>query len=507
MSIIIEFLVLIFLVFVYVWIFKSSSVLINWPMVGMIPQLLWNASNIHSFATYVLEKSGGTFLFKGIWFVGPDFLGIAAPMDVQYILSRNFSNYHKGEEFKEIFEPFGDGIFNSDDESWSVQRNLIHSFLKDNRFELAAKDSLEQKILKDLFQVLDNASKLKSVIDIQDVFQRLTFDNICKMVLGIDPSSLCIDFHEVPFEKSFDELEMVFLYRHILPRFIWKFQKWLQIGEEKKFIKAWAIVDDFLNHCIARKKNQILAQEKMNGHDFDFLTFLLTKDDHQEEEKQVINSNTFLRDMAFNLLAAGRDTVGATLVWFFWLVGNHPHVEKKILEEIKVNLGDHGTNNLRFFSFDELKKLVYLHATLCEVLRLYPPVPFEHKMSKKSDVLPSGNFVPKNRRILFSFYSMGRMKDIWGEDCLEFKPERWISEKGKIKHFPSYKFIAFLSGPRTCLGKDLAFLSLKAVASAVLWNYSLEFVETHQITPKISILLYMAKGLKVKVSKRLDSSI
>jgi cytochrome P450 len=79
-----------------------------------------------------------------------------------------------------------------------------------------------------------------------------------------------------------------------------------------------------------------------------------------------------------------------------------------------------------------LKKLVYLHGALCETLRLYPPVPLEHKSSLKPDVLPSGHKIKSNTMILNSLYSIGRVEEIWGEDCLEFKPERWISKEGGI---------------------------------------------------------------------------
>ncbi|KAJ0098003.1 hypothetical protein Patl1_27587 [Pistacia atlantica] len=99
----------------------------------------------------------------------------------------------------------------------------------------------------------------------------------------------------------------------------------------------------------------------------------------------------------------------------------------------------------KWWKFDskELNKLVYLHGALCEALRLYPPVPFQHK-------------------------------SIWGDDCLEFKPQRWISEKGRIKHEPSYKFLAFNAGPRTCLGKEVAFTQMKAVAAAIIHNYNVQ---------------------------------
>lgn len=247
----------------------------------------------------------------------------------------------------------------------------------------------------------------------------------------------------------------------------------------------------------------------MEGERFDLLSSFLAEDDDfaKEAAKSGIQtkSNKFLRDMTLNLLVAGRDTIGAALVWFFWLVGTHPLVEKRILEEIKGILGEKTGEKWRVFNIEEARKLVYLHAVICEVLRLYPSIPFQHKVSTQQDTFPSGHNVPKNMRILLSFYSMGRMEEIWGKDCLEFKPERWISEGGKIKHVPSYKFTAFNAGPRSCVGKDLAFLQMKIITSFVIWNYSLQVIENHPVSPSISIVLYMKKGLKVRVLKRFSS--
>lgn len=149
-------------------------------------------------------------------------------------------------------------------------------------------------------------------------------------------------------------------------------------------------------------------------------------------------------------------------------------------------------------------ELVYLHATLWETLRLYPPVPINHKASSEPDTLPSGHRVKQNQRILIGFYAMGRMKEKWGEDCLEFKPERWISDGGRSTvYVPSYKFPAFNAGPRTCLGKDMSFIQMKCVAVAMLWNYHIQVVKGNTVSPAMSVILYMKHGLKVKVSKRL----
>ncbi|KAF8093160.1 hypothetical protein N665_0389s0023 [Sinapis alba] len=154
------------------------------------------------------------------------------------------------------------------------------------------------------------------------------------------------------------------------------------------------------------------------------------------------------------------------------------------------------------FLTEELKKLVYLHGAICEALRLYPPVPFQHKSPTKTDVLPSGHKVDAGSKILFCLYSLGRMKSVWGEDALEFKPERWITENGTSVHEPSYKFLSFNAGPRTCLGKEVAMMQIKTVAVKVIQNYVIKVVEGHKVEPAPSVILHMKHGLKVTVSKR-----
>jgi cytochrome P450 len=103
---------------------------------------------------------------------------------------------------------------------------------------------------------------------------------------------------------------------------------------------------------------------------------------------------------------------------------------------------------------------------------------------------------------MYLLYAMGRMEQIWGEDCMEFKPERWVSETGHIIHVPSYKFVAFNTGPRSCMGKDISFFEMKMVAASILWKFRIQVVEGHPVTPRLSIVLRMKHGLKVKLTKR-----
>ncbi|KAF5207507.1 Cytochrome p450 [Thalictrum thalictroides] len=98
---------------------------------------------------------------------------------------------------------------------------------------------------------------------------------------------------------------------------------------------------------------------------------------------------------------------------------------------------------------EEIKKMDYLHAALSEALRLYPSVPIDSKEALEDDVLSNGTELKKGTRVLYLIYTMGRMENLWGKDCREFKPERWLKD-GKFMNESLYKFMAFHAGPRLC---------------------------------------------------------
>ncbi|XP_050228610.1 alkane hydroxylase MAH1-like [Mercurialis annua] len=482
------------------WWLNRKSVLINWPIVGMIPQLGRNVPRVYDFVTDILEKAKRTYLFKGPWFSGMDFLITSDPKNVDYIFNKNFANYQKGPMFKEILDPLGDGILVSDSEHWRFLRKKIHSLInQDLRYDVAVERIMYGKMLKRLYQVLDDASEFGSEVDLQDVVQRLTFDGICLLLLGYDPNCLAVGFPHNALEKAFHEMEQAVHFRHVVPTRYWKLQRWLQIGEEKKMRKSRDLFQIFVMDCIARKREEVISRRRSQNQtedNFDMLTAFL-----EEEDSMVITkSNKFLRDMTFNLMAAGRDTISGAMIWLLWAIASHPSVEKKILDEMNSSYKE--TKYGVAFTFAELNNLSYFHAVVCESLRLYPPIPFLPLSAIQPDILPSGHAVGKDMKVISSVYTMGRMEELWGKDYLEFKPERWISDKGSIKHVPSYQFPAFSAGLRSCVGKKSALQQVKAVASFIIWNFSIRVVQNHIASPSNSAVLFMKNGLKVSVSKR-----
>ncbi|MED6151694.1 hypothetical protein PIB30_084823, partial [Stylosanthes scabra] len=277
----------------------------DWPILGMLPQLLFNFWQIHDFLAHTINNQGGTAEFMGPWFIKMNYLITRDPMNAHYILNKRFEDYVKGAEFCEIFHAFSNGIVVADSEKWRDMRSLFHSLFKHKSFEVLLEKTVQKKLRNSLLPMLSNLGGGETTVDLQDLFCRLTFDNISLLGLGFDPNSLSIELPDVEAKKAFDEIQECILHRHGVPKSVWKLQEWFQIGEEKKMAKARKIFDDFLCTRITSKLEELIKSET-NDNQFDSLLEAVTRDEARREEK-------FLRDSAFNLFVAGKDTIASAL--------------------------------------------------------------------------------------------------------------------------------------------------------------------------------------------------
>jgi fatty acid omega-hydroxylase len=191
--------------------------------------------------------------------------------------------------------------------------------------------------------------------------------------------------------------------------------------------------------------------------------------------------------------------------WLFWLLSRHRRVVDAIRAEIREVVKSRNCTNLSTdaskFTYEELKNMHYLHAALSESLRLHPPLPVDTKFALKEDVLPDGTHIPKGSVVAFGPYAMGRMEQLWGSDCLEFKPERWLQNGVFVPQCP-YKYAVFQAGPRICLGKELALQQIKLVTAGLINCFDFYVPEDFKPTYELSLLLPMKYGLPTKISPR-----
>ncbi|KAJ6836710.1 uncharacterized protein M6B38_325015 [Iris pallida] len=477
-----------------------------WPLLGSLPGLVRHSHDLHNWIAENLRATGGTYQTcicavpllarrQGLVTVTCD------PRNVEHLLKTRFENYPKGPTWHAVFlELLGDGIFNSDGEKWKLQRKTAALEFTTRTLRQAMSRWVSRSIYSRLLPLLESARAEGSSVDLQDLLLRLTFDNICGLAFGKDPETLSPGLPENSFAAAFDRATEASLNRFILPEVVWRFKKWLQLGMESTLSASVRHVDSYLSAVIKERKIELDSSPNAADSGDNLLSRFMRKGSY---------SDSFLQNVALNFILAGRDTSSVALSWFFWLVSTHPDVERRIVLELCGVLADTrgGDDPDRWLAaplaYEEVDRLVYLKAALSETLRLYPSVPEDSKHVVSDDVLPDGTFVPAGSSVTYSIYSAGRMASAWGEDCLEFRPERWVSADGaRFEAHDSFRFVAFNAGPRVCLGKDLAYLQMKSVAAAVLLRYRLALAEGHRVEQKMSLTLFMKHGLHVDVHRR-----
>ncbi|KAJ0979614.1 hypothetical protein J5N97_015088 [Dioscorea zingiberensis] len=475
-----------------------------WPIFGSLPGLIYNRKRMHDWIVENLRATGAAATYQTCILPLPVLArryGLVTvtcnPRNLEHVLRTRFENYPKGPVWQSAFHDLlGQGIFNSDGETWLIQRKTAALEFTTRTLRQAMTRWANRAIKTRLWRILGDHCDRSIAVDLQDLLLRLTFDNICGLTFGKDPETLSPELPDNPFASAFDTATEATLQRFLYPSFMWRLKKALGLGTEQNLRKSLKVVEHYITDAIAARKD--------NPSD-DLLSRFIKKGDSNGNPF----SSSVLQWIALNFVLAGRDTSSVALSWFFWTVIQRPDIEMKIVKEITSVLREtRGADTRRWveepLGFEELEQLVYLKATLAETLRLYPSVPQDSKYVVSDDVLPDGTQVPAGSTITYSIYSVGRMETIWGKDCMEFRPERWLTPGGD-RFEPAkdaYKFVAFNAGPRTCLGKDLAYLQMKAIASAVLLRHRLELVPGHKVQQKMSLTLFMKNGLRVYVQPR-----
>ncbi|KAJ4917477.1 hypothetical protein Rs2_03027 [Raphanus sativus] len=149
------------------------------------------------------------------------------------------------------------------------------------------------------------------VVDLQNVIQRFTFDTTFVLVTGFDPKTLSIGMPEDEYAKALDVLGEGIFYRHVIPKFLWKLQKWIGFGQEKRTMEADATFDCVAAKYILAKRKEVRPQgtDQSNGECQEDLLTSHMKLDTTKYELLNPSDDRFLRDTiwAFNL--AGIDTM------------------------------------------------------------------------------------------------------------------------------------------------------------------------------------------------------
>lgn len=333
----------------------------SYPLIGNMLDFIKNRNRFIDWTTELLLSSptNTTVLRRpGI----PPTVMTADPSNVEHIVKTNFGIYPKGERFTSVLrDVFGDTLFTFDGDLWKENRRNAAQQLSSNAVRSTVLDATVQETRSRLIPILEGASETNCAMDLQDIFERFTFDGICKVGFDLDPGSLSearIGSSCTAFFESFKDARCISRrFNHVLPS-TWKAMKILNIGYERTLKRSMLVIHEYLEKIVIQPK---LVHTR--GTSKDILSWLIEHDD---------DSMKYLQDICVGLVIAGNDTTSSGLTWFFWLLSSNPRVEKRILEELEAIRARHDKTIGDPYSFEELREMHYLHAAVTESMRLYP---------------------------------------------------------------------------------------------------------------------------------------
>lgn len=165
------------------------------------------------------------------------------------------------------------------------------------------------------------------------------------------------------------------------------------------------------------------------------------------------------------LIQAGADTTGTALGCTLRFLLTNPNVMRKARAEIEAAEKVGKLSNP--ISYEESRvHLPYFGACIKESLRLNPPA-----TNLFARVVPEGGkrigaeFIPAGTEITSNAYVVQRDPALYGPDPEAYRPERWL-ESSNASEMEAGMFV-FGTGPRICIGKDIATMELSKLLPEV----------------------------------------
>ena len=255
----------------------------------------------------------------------------------------------------------------------------------------------------------------------------------------------------------------------------------------------------------AEKVQQRLAADNEST-DSDFWTYILRYKDEKAMSEGEMESNAAL------ILPAGTETISTALSGTLYLLSKFPGVLKKLHHVLDTHFSAE-----KDISMAALAKLPYIKEVIDEALRLYPP--FSGGLKRKAvngGEIVSGFAVPKGVGSISSQCSSAPLTSAHTQTVVsvyqvaaysassnfshpeQFVPERWLATNDP--EYPDWAtsdqievFEPFSTGPRNCIGKNLAYAEMKLLLARFLWRFNFTVLDDAFIFEQQRVFLFREK--------------
>lgn len=392
---------------------------------------------------------------------------------VRDVLKQTNENYDKQSKFYSRFTLIGrSGLITSEGEHWQRQRRMMNPFFT-------------QRSIKDFYVNIEQANQRlekkwnESAIsgeafDICDDMFTLTLDIIGNALFNLELPTFKRDI------KRWTDVIFEFLLKIPVPLFS---ELWFPSPINLKLKRTLREFDKLGLDIIQSRRAQASPPN-------DFLQKLL--DARDSETGSAMTDQDIIEEL-LSFILAGHETTSHTLSWTWYWLSMHPEVYARVEQELsQLNLEDNP-------DFSKMAELRYTSAAIKEALRLTPIATVTTRRALKETQL--GNVtINKDDMVLICFHSLHRNPRYWS-DPDKYIPERFLdaeSEKARDKN----AYLPFGSGPRFCIGNNLAMLEMVYSLSYLMKRFRVIAIEPEKCEPLVLLTLQIKNGMKVRVERR-----